>query len=74
MWGQITVKLMVGASSKKDFKNKIFICRKEIQEAKYWIELLVESNSEEKEELKKLWKGAHELTLIFNKISTSLKN
>ena len=63
-----------GASSKKDFKNKIFICRKEIQETKYWIELLVESNFEEKEELKKLWKEAHELTLIFNKISTSLKN
>ena len=63
-----------GASSKKDFKNKIFICRKEIQETKYWIEMLAESNPEEKEDLKILWKEAHELTLIFNKISTSLKN
>lgn len=33
-----------GASSKKDFKNKIFICRKEVQETKYWIEMLSESN------------------------------
>jgi len=62
-----------GASSKKDFKNKIFICRKEIQETKYWIEMVAEVNPEDKESLKKLWKEAHELTLIFNKISTTLK-
>lgn len=61
-----------GASSKKDFKNKIFICRKEIQETKYWIELLATSNPEEKEILKNFWKEAHELTLIFNKISSTL--
>ena len=63
-----------GASYRKDFKNKIFICRKEIQETKYWIEMIAESSPEEKESLKILWKEAHELTLIFNKISTSLKN
>jgi len=63
-----------GASSKKDFNNKIFICRKEIQETKYWLEMLAESNPEEKESLKTLWKEAHELMLIFNKISTTLKN
>jgi four helix bundle protein len=62
-----------GASSKKDFKNKIFICRKEIQETKYWVELLAESNPEEKKELRILWKEAHKLTLIFNKISKTLK-
>jgi four helix bundle protein len=60
-----------GASSKKDFKNKIHICRKEIRETKYWIEMLAESNPEEK--LKKLWSESHELTLIFNKISSSLR-
>ncbi|MCK9378914.1 MAG: four helix bundle protein [Candidatus Moranbacteria bacterium] len=62
-----------GASSKKDFSNKIFICRKEIQETKYWVELLAEASPEEKDNLKKLWKEAHELTLIFNKISKTLK-
>ena len=61
-----------GASSKKDFKNKIFLCRKEIQETKYWLELFTQSNPEAKEELKELWKEAHELTLIFNKISATL--
>lgn len=61
-----------GASSRKDFRNKIFICRKEIQETKYWLEILAESNPEIKDKLRKFWKEAHELTLIFNKISTSL--
>ena len=62
-----------GASSKKDFRNKIFICRKEIQETKYWIEILAESNPEMKETLKDFWKESHELTLIFNKITSSLR-
>lgn len=61
------------AVSKKDFKNKIFICRKEIQETKYWLELMAKSNPEEKDNLRNLWKEAHELSLIFNKISASLK-
>lgn len=63
-----------GASLKKDFRNKIFICRKEIQETKYWIELLAEASPNGKGDLKVLWKEAHELTLIFNKISSSLKD
>ncbi len=63
-----------GASSKKDFKNKIYICRKEIQETKYWLELLAKTNQEEIYILRELWKEAHELTLIFNKIAFSLKN
>ena len=62
-----------GASSKKDFRNKIFICRKEIQETKYWIELLAEASPDSKEALKVLWKESHALTLIFSKISSSLK-
>ncbi len=64
-----------GASSKKDFRNKIHICKKEIQETKYWLELLGEIVDEkQKNDVRVLWKEAHELTLIFNKISGSLKN
>ena len=62
------------ASSKKDFTNKIFICRKEIQETKYWLELLAETGPELKEQLRQFWNEAHELTLIFNKISTTLRH
>ncbi|PLX27378.1 four helix bundle protein [Candidatus Parcubacteria bacterium] len=62
-----------GASSKKDFRNKIYICKKEIKETRYWIEILAEINCEEKKKLRIIWSEAHELTLIFNKISNSLK-
>lgn len=62
-----------GASSKKDFRNKIHTCKKEIKESKYWIELLAEVETD-KDGLRKLWKEAHELTLIFSKISSTLKN
>lgn len=62
------------ASSKKDFANKCFICKKEAQETKYWIELLAEIKSNNIEELRVLWQEAHELTLIFNKICNSARN
>jgi len=62
------------ASSKKDFRNKIYICKKEIQETKYWIEIIARVESSRKDNLRILWKEAHELTLIFNKISSSLNN
>jgi len=60
------------ASSKKDFKNKISISRKETNESKYWIELLGNIELDKKEDLRKFWKEAHELSLIFGKIFHSL--
>ena len=63
-----------GASSKADFRNKIHLCRKEVQETEYWLELLGQLHSEDKDVISKIWKEAHELTLIFNKIGSSLKN
>ena len=62
-----------GASSKRDFKNKIHICKKEIKETKYWLRIVVKANPEIKERAKKLWKEAQELTLIFSKIASSSK-
>ena len=61
-----------GASSKRDFINKIFICKKEAQETKHWLRMLggcVESGT--KERAKTLWNECQELTLIFQKISSS---
>jgi len=57
-----------GASSKKDFKNKIYIYKKEARETKYWLQLIARANPEIKEEARNLWKEAQELTLIFSKI------
>ena len=53
------------ASSKKDFRNKISICRKEANETKHWLRMIAEANPESKVDSRKLWKEAHELTLIF---------
>jgi len=58
----------IGASSKKDFRNKIFICKKESQETKHWLRMISKAVPESKEKTIKLWKEAQELTLIFNKI------
>lgn len=58
-----------GASSKKDFKNKIFICKKEAKETKYWLRMLAKADDKSKEACKKLWKEAQELTLIFSTIA-----
>jgi len=61
------------ASSKRDFRNKIFICKKEAQETKHWLRMIAKCVPERKEEVKELWKECQELTLIFQKITSSLK-
>lgn len=60
-----------GASSRKDFKNKIFICKKEAIETKYWLRMLTKADENCQEECRRLWKEAQELTLIFSKIAKS---
>lgn len=62
------------ASSKKDFQNKIFISKKESQETKHWLRMLKVCFPNKEEELKPLWQEAHELTMIFQKIISSLRN
>lgn len=63
-----------GASSKKDFRNKIFICKKETQETKHWLRMLAQAAPENKDAIRNLWKESQELTLIFGKIVSKLKN
>lgn len=62
-----------GASSKKDFKNKVFICKKESKETKYWLRLLAKACPELAEECRTLWNEAQEFTLIFSKIAVNTK-
>jgi len=61
------------ASSRKDFKNKIFICKKETQETKHWLRMLAKCTPDRKDEIRKIWGECQELTLIFQKITSSLK-
>jgi four helix bundle protein len=60
------------ASSRKDFRNKIFICKKEAQETKYWLRMIAECLVERKDEIRKYWQETQELTMIFQKIVNSL--
>ena len=62
------------ASSKRDFRNKIFICKKEAQETKHWLRMMAKCVYDRKDEIRKLWKEVQKLTLIFGKIVSKLKN
>jgi len=59
------------AESKKDFVHKIGIVKKELKESMHWLRLLAKSNPEQAREIRIFWKEAHELLLIFAKISRS---
>jgi len=61
------------ASSRKDFQNKIFICKKEAQETKHWLRMLSHVIIAKDEQLRILWQEAQGLTMIFQKITSSLR-
>ncbi len=61
------------ASSKKDFRNKIFICKKESQETKYWLRMIAKCSEDKKIEAREFWQEVQELTMIFQKIISSSK-
>ncbi|MFN3302083.1 MAG: four helix bundle protein, partial [Patescibacteria group bacterium] len=44
------------SSSKKDFRNKIYICKKEANETKYWLRLLAKAQPELKDKIRNFWK------------------
>lgn len=60
-----------GASSKRDFCNKIFICKKESQESKHWLRMINSCFPDQKETIKILWQECQELSMIFHKIANS---
>ena len=62
------------ASSRKDFTNKIFICKKEAEETKHWLRRLTTCISDKSDRLEFLRKEAQELTMIFQKITNSLRS
>ena len=63
------------ASSKKDFRNKICICKKEIQETRYWLRILLKAHPLANKEIEPLADEAPQLNLIFNRIvETTDKN
>lgn len=61
------------ANGKKDFSNKIHICKKEAKETVYRLELLMEASKNSSWELKQLLEEAKEIMCIFNKIAQKVK-
>ena len=63
-----------GAESKKDFRHKIGICKKESKETKHWLRMIDKANPTKNVECRKLAQEAQELTLIFSSILLSKKS
>ena len=60
------------ASSKTDFKNKIFIAKKEAAETRYWLNVLARAIPQEN--FSNLQQEALELNLILQKIVSTMKS
>ncbi len=60
------------ASSKSDFRNKIYIAKKEANETRYWLKVL--SELETGTDYTALQQEALELNLIFQKITSTMKS
>ena len=56
------------AESKKDFKHKISLCKKESRETMHWLRMIAKALPNHKAGIKTLWQEAKELNLIFSKI------
>lgn len=53
------------AGTKKEFRHRISICKRESREAKHWLRMMAAAVPEKKEEARTLWREARELNLIF---------
>ncbi|MBI4138046.1 MAG: four helix bundle protein [Candidatus Wildermuthbacteria bacterium] len=60
------------ASSPKDFRNKIYIAKKEANETMHWLRMITRACPEQGSACRRLWQEAKELTLIFSKIVGTL--
>jgi four helix bundle protein len=56
------------AVSKKDFRHKIGICKKESRETKHWLRMIGAAAEQTKPDGRSLWREAHELHMIFASI------
>lgn len=61
------------AESKKDFRHKIGICKKESRESKHFLRMMVVADPKIIDEARILWQEAKELNLIFNSIYKKVK-
>jgi four helix bundle protein len=53
------------SATKREFRYRISLCRREARETKHWLRMLVAASKESAETARVLWKEADELTRIF---------
>jgi len=63
-----------GASSKRDFKNKIHICKKEAKETMHWFRMLAVADEAVKDECRVLWQETQGYAKMFSKILSTIKS
>ncbi len=56
------------AESKKDFRHKISICKKEAKETTHWLRMMARAIPDKKDKCRNLWQEAREFVLIFSAI------
>ena len=56
------------AGSKKEFRYRISICKRESRETKHWLRMIAAAVPEQKADARVLWQEAKELNLIFGAI------
>ena len=62
------------AESRRNFRHKVAICKKEARETKHWLQMVVEAASDLRRDARDLWREAKELHLIFAAIGRKLKD
>ena len=60
------------AESRKDFRHKIGICKKEARESKHFLRMAAVATPAMRKKAQKLWQEAKELNLILNSIYKQL--
>ena len=63
-----------GASSKRDFRNKIHICKKEAKETMYWLRILAKAYEKVRDECRQFWQESQGYAKMFSKILSTLKS
>jgi four helix bundle protein len=61
------------ADSKKDFRFKIGLCRREAHETKHWLRMIVAAEPSLRDVARILWQEAKELNLIFGAIRRKME-
>ncbi|MCR4415278.1 MAG: four helix bundle protein [Thermoguttaceae bacterium] len=62
------------AGSKKEFRYRISLCKRESRESKHWLRMLAAAAPQNKQDARALWCEAKELNLIFSAIYRGRKD